>query len=112
MAVVPPIVVPLVANTDVLVQACHDMLDDGKGLCEHKGGAIISIKNCEIMAQAILDKGAFQSSAEMIDSLKDNSEVQEIITNAMATAWDEGHDVICISKSRCKIHHNPYREES
>lgn len=113
MAVVPPIVVPLVANTDVLVQACHDMLDDGKGLCEHKGGAIISIKNCEIMAQAILDKGAFQSSAEMIDSLKDNSQVQEIITDAMATAWDEGHDTSCVyvRGGGCS-HKNPYREES
>lgn len=106
MAVVPPIVVPLVANTEALVQACHDMLDDGKGLCEHKGGAIVSIKNCEIMAQAILDKGAFQSTSEMIGALKDNPDVQKIIAEAMAAAWVEGHDAVC-DDMLCS-HRNPY----
>lgn len=110
MAVVPPLVVPLVANTDALVQACHDMLDDGKGLCEHKGGAIVSIKNCEIMAQAILDKGAFQSSSEMLEALKDNADVQDIITEAMAEAWDEGHDAACPDPDGfCFRHINPYK---
>lgn len=106
MAAVPPLTVPLVANTDALVRACHDMLDDGKGLCEHKGGSIVSLKNCEIMAQALLDKGAFQSSAEMIDALKDNEDVQAIIGEAMANAWVEGHDAVC-DDMLCS-HRNPY----
>lgn len=105
MAVMTPITVPLVANTESLVEACHSMFEEN-GTCDHRDGSIVSVRACEMMAQLILDKGGFQTSAEMIDALKDNSDVQGIIVTAMATAWDEGHDSSCM-EFMCK-HRNPY----
>ena len=111
MAVVPPIKVPLVVDAERLVQVLHEILDDGAGKCEHTDGSIISFKSCEIMAQAVIDAGGFQTSAEMIEALKDNSGVQEVITNAMASAWQEGHDECCIYGDKCIVHTNTYTVE-
>ena len=105
MAVVPPIKVSIIADSEKLVAICHDLLDDK---CEHTVGAIFSMKSCEVMAQNLIDRGGFLTTGEFASKLTENEEVQKVVIDAMAQAWWEGHDSICTFGEFCPDHQNPY----
>lgn len=107
MAAITPIKVPVLADTDKLVEACHTLLGSA---CEHVVGAVYTTKSCEMVAQMLIEAGGFVTLSDFLSSeMATNDDVREVIIDAMQESWDEGHRTACvIPHSTCPAHKNPY----
>lgn len=85
MAYARGVVIPLIADEQVLAEALHKVNPS----CKH--ASVSSYKECEFIAHLVFRTGVVKSGEEFIHDMKGMPGVRNIITDALRTAWMQGH---------------------
>jgi hypothetical protein len=97
MAHASAVVIPLIADEQVLAEALHKM----NPTCKH--ASVSPYKECEQIARNVFRTGVVKSGEEFIHDMKDMPGVKRILNEALREAWQEGYDSL--------ISGNPYDTE-
>lgn len=85
MAYAKAVVIPLIADEKVLAEALHKM----NPTCKH--ASVSTYKECEQIASNVFRTGVVKSGEEFIQDMKGMPGVRNIITDALRSAWTQGH---------------------